>query len=529
MRVTLSLVVVSLLVSAWGSVARGQTRVGVEFQVNTVTVNDQEQAAVAADSDGDFVIVWSSLGQDGSSWGVFAKRFDSSGVAKGGAFQVNAHVTLTQDRPAVAMDDDGDFVVVWASDGQDGSSDGIFARRFDSNGIAQTSDLQVNTVTSFSQNLPSIAMDADGDFVVAWQSFHDGSGVGVFAQRFDSGGVAQAAEFQVNTYTAGYQAYASVAMDDDGGFVIAWDSDDQDGDDDGVFAQLFDAAGVRVGAELLVNTTTSYSQSTPSAAMDGDGDFVVAWKSLGQDGGGAGVFAQRFDPTGAPTGGEVQVNSHTDLDQTQPVAAADDEGDFVVIWNSFYQDGSVGGIFGQLFDSRGATRGAEFKINTTTFLDQANPSAAMDADGDFVVAWESTIQDGDQSGIFAQRFSPALATIVVAIDIQPGSSPNRINPGSDGAATVAILTTSLADGDAVDFDAFDVDPLTVRFGPLGVAAQGPPHAKDVDRDGDLDMMLTFHVRAAGIPCGATTATLTGETLAGQPFVGTDSILTLGCR
>src|SRR4029079_14451096 len=153
---------------------------------------------------------------------------------------------------------------------------------------AQGAELHVNTLTAFSQNFPAVAMDGDGDFVVAWQSYHDRSGVGIFAQRFDSTGVAQDGEFQVNTYTQGYQAYPSVAMDDAGGFVIAWDSDDQDGSGDGVFAQRFDASGAPVDAELQVNTTTSSSQSTPSAAMDRHGDFVIAWKSLGQDGAGAG-------------------------------------------------------------------------------------------------------------------------------------------------------------------------------------------------------------------------------------------------
>jgi hypothetical protein len=518
-----------LLVSWSGSIARGQTPVGAEFQVNTVAAGDQEQAAVAADDDGDFVVVWSSSGEDGSSSGVFARRFDAAGVAQGGAFQVNVHVTLAQYRPSVAMDDDGDFVVVWASDGQDGSSHGIFARRFDSSGVAQGLETQVNTVTAFSQNFPAVAMDADGDFVVAWQSYHDGSGVGIFAQRFDAAGVAQDGEFQVNTFTAGYQAYPTVAMDDAGAFVVAWDSDDQDGDDDGIFAQRYDASGAPVGGELQVNTTTDSDQTTPSAAMDGDGDFVVAWKSLGQDGAGNGIFAQRFDSMGAPQGDEIQVNSRTDSDQIQPQAAIDDEGNFVVVWNSFLQDGAVGGIFGQLFDSSGAARGAEFPVNTTTFLDQAFPSAAMDADGDFVVAWESSFQDGDQGGIFAQRFSPDLLTIVVSLDLHPGVFPNRINVGSNGSVTVAILTTSVSDGDPVDFDAFEVDPSTVGFGPLRAPAQGQPHAKDVDRDGDLDMTLRFHLQATGIPCGAAMATLGGETFEGQPFVGTDSVLTLGCR
>ena len=75
-------------------------------------------------------------------------------------------------------------------------------------------------------------MDADGDFVVAWQSAgQDGCSYGVYAQRFNAAGVAQGSEFQVNTYTTDNQAASSVAMDADGDFVVAWTSYGQDGGD----------------------------------------------------------------------------------------------------------------------------------------------------------------------------------------------------------------------------------------------------------------------------------------------------------
>jgi hypothetical protein len=86
-------------------------------------------------------------------------------------------------------------------------------------------------------------------------------------------------------------------MDADGDFVVAWESAGQDGYALGVFAQRFDAAGVAQGSEFQVNSFTADSQVRPAAAMDADGDFVVAWDSLGQDGSFVeyGVFAQRFD------------------------------------------------------------------------------------------------------------------------------------------------------------------------------------------------------------------------------------------
>ena len=110
------------------------------------------------------------------------------------------------------------------------------------------SEFRVNTTTAGTQIDQSIAMDADGDFVVAWQSYgQDGSGSGIFAQRYDSAGAKEGVEFQVNSFTASHQQSPSVAMDADGDFVIAWRSNLQDGSGDGIYAQRYNAAGVAQG------------------------------------------------------------------------------------------------------------------------------------------------------------------------------------------------------------------------------------------------------------------------------------------
>lgn len=114
------------------------------------------------------------------------------------------------------------------------------------------------------------------------------------------------------------------------------------------------------------------------------------------------------------------------------------------------------------------------------------------------------------------------------LDIRPEAFPNRINLLSNGLVRVAILTTSVADGEAADFDAWDVDPSTVVFGPLGAAPHSHAQAEDVDDDGDLDMVLRFRIPTTGIACGDTEATLSGETLDGKSFAATDSVVTQGC-
>jgi hypothetical protein len=117
----------------------------------------------------------------------------------------------------------------------------------------------------------------------------------------------------------------------------------------------------------------------------------------------------------------------------------------------------------------------------------------------------------------------SVLAIGIAMDIKPGEFPNSINPKGNGVIPVAILTT---DG----FDATTVDPLSVRFGPEGAQAspkKGP--IRDVNHDGEPDLVLHFKTRATGIQCGDTSASLTGETFDGDPIQGSNTIQTVGCK
>src|SRR5688572_4970468 len=83
--------------------------VGPEVLVSSYTPGAQAAPVMAMDADGDYVIAWTSDGQDGSWSGIYARRYDAAGVPQGGEFRVNTGTTLNETQPAVAMDADGDF------------------------------------------------------------------------------------------------------------------------------------------------------------------------------------------------------------------------------------------------------------------------------------------------------------------------------------------------------------------------------------------------------------------------------------
>ncbi len=275
------------------------TRRGGEFRLNTYTTDEQGFPSVAFAPDKSFVVVWASRVPPSGYTDTFAQRFDAAGTRVGGEFRVNTYTTGHQvpfNSPAVATDAGGNFVVVWTSvqytGGQDGSYAGIFGQRFGASGTRLGGEFQVNTYTTDFQAYSTVAMAGSGEFVVVWMSEgQDGSGYGAFAQRFNASGSRLGSEFRVNTYSTSDQYDPTVTADAQGNFVVVW-GNLPPGD---VTARRFAFSnGNPRGAEFRVNTYTTSNQQGASIASDAVGNFTVAWEGFPQDGSGTGIFAQRF-------------------------------------------------------------------------------------------------------------------------------------------------------------------------------------------------------------------------------------------
>jgi hypothetical protein len=205
----------------------------------------QKNAAIATDNNGHFVKVWQRLGQSISYNDIYAQRCDAQGIAQGKAFKVNTYTKHQQTNPAIAMNHQGNFVVVWQSFEQDGDGYGVYGQRYNAAGIAQGNEFQINTYTKHSQGMPSVAMNQDGSFAVAWQSFgQDGSKHGIYAQRYDVQGQAQNGEWQVNTYTVNDQFNPQIEVNPTGDFVIVWQSDNSSEKRFNTFAQRYGQNGI---------------------------------------------------------------------------------------------------------------------------------------------------------------------------------------------------------------------------------------------------------------------------------------------
>ena len=410
------------------------TASGSETRVNTTTsgVQDFNSAgtdwttkSVAADATGNFITVWESAGD------IYGQRYDSAGTAQGSEFVI-ANNAASERIASVAMNSSGAFVVTWERDQGTGDHD-IYARMYNSSGTAVGSEFLVNETTSNDQAYARVAMDASGNFVVAWEGNQEAGTYydNIFAQRYDSTGTKIGSNFLVNTTTAGDQDQVDIAMDSAGNFVVVWEGERTAGSSVySIYGQRYDSSGKAQGGEFLVNSVASSNDQHATIAMNDSGNFVVTWDRL--SGSDTDVQAQRFNSSGVAQGSAISVTSNATYNQDLANVAMDAGGNFVVSWSSLNQDGSSYGIYTRQYDNTGTALTTESRATTTTTNVQDLSGVAYQ-NGKIVVTWSGN-GPGDSAGIFMQRYNATGGN----------AAPTITSNGSGGTASVSVTENTTA-------------------------------------------------------------------------------------
>ena len=445
--------------------------------------------------------------------------------------QVNTFTANNQDAPRLAVLDDGGYVVVWQSAGQDNPLDfqrGVFGQRYDADGDPVGVAFQVNDLAQGDQILPHVAGLAGGGFVISWTETggRDGSGQGVFAQRYDAGGAPVGAAFQLNVETSSTQNDARLVALDNGRFMALWVSETSagagDGSGQGIIARVFDANGVPEGGEFVVNETTLNQQRSHRAVALPDGDVIVVWHDTqGNDGSQGGVYARRIDATGAPVAidgsalggaapGEVLVNATTAGEQSAPSVAALapsatlPQGGFVIVWVSNQDPGDSNNIYAQVFDHAGARVGGETLAIQRTTSNQFDPAVFGTDDGGFVLAYtDDSGVDNSGQGVLGQRINPDLsfngAPFLVNSETPSTQSQQDVAQLPNGALVVVWRSETFAtagDGSSggifqtvIDAPAGSADPVLVNFAQTAAFGENAANAGSllIDPDGVIGL------------------------------------------
>ncbi len=381
--------------------------------MNTATTGGNQQLpAVASDRSGNFVVVW----EDGASGGqVNAQSFSASGAPASGQFTVNTAGAGGNPNPSVAMNASGNFVVSWESGGSS-----VYVKTYSASGVAQTADVLVTNQRNGSSSAP-VAMAADGSFVVAYVGSGTSANKSIYLQRFDPTGAAVGAASLVSGASShGKVTAPSVAIDAEGDAVVAW----VDTTSGSLVKAALAPAAMPVAAEFQVASLGADQQSQPSVGVDALGNFVIAFINSGNA---PGVYCGRFAASGASLDtGPNLISSPNNVTQSSPAVAVREDGSYLIAWTAGNNlDGNNNGVFARSFNADGSASSSQFLVNTTTQNNQQDAAVAFRG-GNAVVAWDGN-GPGDSNGVFVQRYTMPQNVNQPPIITAPGQQTTQTN------------------------------------------------------------------------------------------------------
>ena len=397
----------------YGFMPRDLNNVGGGDQFNPVVVMNS--------SNGSFVGVWedNSSSDDGKykdadgkeqqNYDIAFRLFKRGGYANGGQKFVtpdNKFAKGNQKSPDIAMDKDGNFVIVWADDSDNNNSYDIMMTGFNSKGEIRFSNIKVNENSDGDQTAPRIAMASDGRFVVVWNDKQGKANINIKYKSFKADGTEAAKEQYLIDKIEGTRRNPAIAMDENGNYVVAWDDDKDNNNGYQMYAQKYDFSGKALSKVLVVNSDSAGQQLHGAVGMNKKGAFFVAYRDDRDKDKKYAIRVRGWDENlnEIITDTEVYNASHNN---SQATVCVDDSNNAVV---SFYdsnmtnyvtKDGKktydkvAGDVM--LATISGKTVGKAVSPTRLVWNNQKQPSVACTGDGHVVVVYSD---DADNNGAY---------------------------------------------------------------------------------------------------------------------------------
>lgn len=351
---------------------------GGEFLVHEHTSYNQYWGRASTDREGTVYAVCFNNGQD-----VMARLLDGDGQPLTSSVLVHPNMTFhIQDECEVSLEEGGNWLVAFSDRaGYDGEQMGIFGRVYDPQGSPIGAEIQINQIWQASQWRPLIEPRVGGGWVVCWSGDWDGDAI---MRLLAPDGSFDTDDIAIATHDGGAQTDTTVAVGASGDiFAVYVDYSGWGGVATGLnlWGRLFDSDGnpLQPLEFFLTPNMGDGDQREPRLASDGLGNYILVWQDPVHDGNGWGVFARRFGPDTTPLGPEFQVNLTTKGDQTNPRAAADQNGYFTIVWDDYSQHSKE--VVARRFDAQEQPLTGEIRINQAAIGDQWRPSLAIPETG----------------------------------------------------------------------------------------------------------------------------------------------------
>ena len=404
-------------VGLWGSFllmslpVLGQSYVmpqGGEFSVLGPLKGEQLHPALCLSSSRAVAVWEDNVIERNNSMGIGFATLDPGAFLKTSLGTANKVPTYDQEKPQVAMLQNGQFIVAW-------QCRSCIYTRIQRNGAFYGSDIRLNTYTTDQNVDPAVTALTDGSAVVVWSSYCGDPNNStrdmwdIYARKISATGVLTGkSESKMNFQRAYSQRNPAITTLANGNFVVTWISENQrrgffttsdeikltrlDEDLD-VYARVFNSSLTPLTDEIEVNSGTNACAGPAIAALS-DGGFSIVWseKDSTEPTNSWDVLGRSFSASGAPTSAPFKINTHLFGDQNLPKIAAAPSG-CLVVWNSLGQDGDKEGVYGRFLTSGSSPAGDEFRVNTTTRNRQLYPAVAWNGADRFLVTWSSMVLD----------------------------------------------------------------------------------------------------------------------------------------
>jgi hypothetical protein len=386
---------------------------GEEFQINTTTHDNQYNPTAACLTNGDFVVCW--RGQDSDSYGIFGQRFNSSCEKLGVEFLINSDENLTQMQPFVSKLNNGRFVVCWISSDLTLSHD-IYGQIYTEQGEPLGPMFSINSYTECNQAYPNICSLNSNGFFVCWQSYivnQDWADYDISAQYFDYSGNKIRTEFVINTNNRGHDVYPKAVCLSNNDVVVCWLESYCN-----IHGQILSDSGIKKGNEFVIPNADE-----PSILNLDDSKFIICWpKNDIYDKEPHGIFAQIFDSLGNKIGDEIQIISSKYFQVLKNLKTATfSDSKIIVCWERSIYHGAASVIFAQILSKDGQKIGSDFLISTFSENKQQTPFLTSMREGGVIVCWSSYGQDGSKYGIFGKYLKEINHELIVFNLLEPNN------------------------------------------------------------------------------------------------------------
>ncbi|WP_417375461.1 hypothetical protein [Gimesia maris] len=418
-----------------------------------------------------------------------------------GEFNANTSTFNDQWLPSIAMNSTGRSVIVWTSSppsqatGDDLDND-LYFQIFDENNQPVGSETKINQADGqVDQYDVKVGMTSNGNFVTAWVQPQESGPSKIYLRLFNFAGTPITNEFDAGFAEA---SIPNIAVNPDGTFAVILRASDQ------ILVRTFNANGSPASSVNVLDSSDDDLLS-PDITPNGTGGYIATWvreNSSSQ----YHIVGNVLNQAGSLTAQSIAIDHVTNA-KFGPSVSANSSGEFVVGYYQFDSDGSGQNIYFQIFNSDATAKSNVIQANTYTPDVQEEPHVYLKENGEVIVVWTSSNQEGSGKEVYLRHFhangTPVNAEEIRLNDFTTGDQ-ERISIAGTGLDRVGVVWES-------DNQDSSGDSVVAKFLNLPGPAPAPAIVISEDSGTENDNQVEFdsHNQNAASPQESIRITNTG--------------------